>query len=415
MRVAITGLGAVCPSGLDVASTMSALWANRSAIHSQPPAPEYGLSAMACGVVPDDLVLPGIAPHLVRGVDRVSLFSIAAAQQALGQAEAAGALPRTAMPLVWGCSMGGLSTLDEAYQDLITHAKRRVRPTTVPYAMPSAPAFHVAHHLGVRGPSTSLTVACASSALAIVQGCRLIASGEAQAVLVGGAESMLRPATRRAWQMSQAVCDAEDERPEQSCRPFSQQRHGFAMGEGAACLVLESDDSARAREAEVLGWVRGWGHTTDAAHISQPDTQAQAAAMQQALLHAGVAAREVSYLNAHGTATLAGDLSEGRAILDVFGHAHPGLPVSSTKAHHGHLIGAAGALEALITLVALRAGVLPGNPHSQPLDAALAELNVFEAPLPLAANASRIGLSNSFAFGGVNVALVLEAAPEPVR
>lgn len=410
MRIAITGLGTVCPSGADVPAVMAALWDNRSSIQALAPTPEYGLSSMACGVAPDEVALAGIAPHLVRGIDRCSLFSIASAQQALAQAEAAGALPRAGMPMVWGCSMGGLGTLDEAYQDLITHAKRRVRPTTVPYAMPSAPAFHVAHHLGVRGPSTSLTVACASSALAIVQGCRLIASGEASAVLVGGAESMMRPATRRAWQMSQAVCEAEAEHPEQSCRPFSQQRHGFAMGEGAACLVLEADDRARARGAEVLGWVRGWGHTTDAAHISQPDTAAQAEAMRRSLEHAGVAACDIAYLNAHGTATTAGDLSEGRAILEVFGHAHPGLPVSSTKAHHGHLIGAAGALEAIVTLEALRAGRLPGNPHSQPLASELGELNVFEAPLPLPAGSGRFGMTNSFAFGGVNVALVLEGA-----
>lgn len=410
MRIAITGLGAICPSGSDVPTTMAALWHNRSAIRALPAFADYGLAPMACGVVSDDVSLPGIAPHLVRGIDRVSLFSIACAQEALAQAEAAGPLPRATMPLLWGCSMGGLGTLDEAYQDLITHAKRRVRPTTVPYAMPSAPAFHVAHHLGVRGPSTSLTVACASSALAIAQGCRLIASGEAQAVLVGGAESMMRPATRRAWQMSQAVCEAEAEHPEQSCRPFAQQRHGFAMGEGAACLVLESDDSVRARGAEVLGWVRGWGHTTDAAHISQPDLQAQAAAMRQALAHAGIEARDVAYLNAHGTATAAGDASEGRAILEVFGHDHPGLPVSSTKAHHGHLIGAAGALEAIVTLASLRAGLLPGNPHSAERDAALAELNVFQEPMALGAGASRLGLTNSFAFGGVNVALVVEAA-----
>lgn len=410
MRVAITGLGAVCPSGADVATTMAALWQNQSAIQALPALPDYGLGAMAVGQVQDDGAPGGIAPHLVRGIDRVSLFSIASAQQALAQAEVAGPLPRATMPLAWGCSMGGLGTLDEAYQDLLTHAKRRVRPTTVPYAMPSAPAFHVAHHLGVRGPSTTLTVACASSALAIVQGCRLIASGEAAAVLVGGAESMMRPATRRAWQMSQAVCDAEADHPEQSCRPFSALRHGFAMGEGAACLVLEDEDSARQRGAAVLGWVRGWGHTTDAAHISQPDTEAQAQAMRSAVAHAGLDARDIAYLNAHGTATMAGDLSEGRAILAVFGHAHPGLPVSSTKAHHGHLIGAAGALEAIVTLESLRAGRLPGNPHSQPLAPELGELNVFQAPLALQSGAQRLGLSSSFAFGGVNVALVVEAA-----
>jgi 3-oxoacyl-[acyl-carrier-protein] synthase II len=408
MRVCITGLGLVCPSGLDVPSTLAALWAGQSAIQALPASAEYGGAAMACGVCPDEVPLVDIAPHLVRGIDRVSLYSLASAQQALAQAEVAGPLARAEMPLVWGCSMGGLGTLDEAYQDLITHAKRRVRPTTVPYAMPSAAAFHVAHHLGVRGPSTTLTVACASSALAIAQGCRLVATGEAPAVLVGGAESMMKPATRRAWQMSQAVCDAELAQPEQSCRPFSAARHGFAMGEGGAALVLESEASARARGAQVLGWVRGWGHTTDALHISKPDTQAQIQAMQRALAHAEVAAQDISYLNAHGTATPAGDASEGAAILAVFGNA--GVPVSATKAQHGHLIGAAGALEAILTVASLRAGLLPGNPHSAPLDPALAELNVFQEPLALPPGAARLAISNSFAFGGVNVALVLEGA-----
>lgn len=410
MRVAVTGLGLVCPSGLDVPATMQALWDRRSAIHALPASEAYGGAALACGLCPDDLVPEGIAPHLVRGIDRVSLFSLASAQQALAQAEAAGPLARGSMPLVWGCSMGGLGTLDEAYQDLITHAKRRVRPTTVPYAMPSAPAFHVAHHLGVRGPSTTLTVACASSALAIVQGCRLVASGEAPAVLVGGAESMTRPATLRAWQMSQALCDAEVDHPEQSCRPFSAARHGFAMGEGAATLVLESEASARARGATVLGWVRGWGHTTDAQHISRPDTEAQVLAMQGALAHAGVAPQDVAYLNAHGTATAAGDASEAAAIRAVFGAANAQLPISSTKAQHGHLIGAAGALEAIVTLASLRAGCLPGNPHSAELDAEMAGLNVFVPPLTLPPGGPRLGMSNSFAFGGVNVSLMLEAA-----
>lgn len=410
MRVAVTGLGLVCPSGCDVATTMQALWDMQSAVRALPASQAYGGASLACALGPDDLALDGIAPHLVRGIDRVSLFSLASAQQALQQAEAAGPLARADMPLVWGCSMGGLGTLDEAYQDLITHAKRRVRPTTVPYAMPSAPAFHVAHHLGVRGPSTTLTVACASSALAIAQGCRLVASGEAPAVLVGGAESMTRPATLRAWQMSQAVCDAEAEHPEQSCRPFSAARHGFAMGEGAAALVLESEASAWARGAPVLGWVRGWGHTTDALHISKPDTEAQVQAMQRALVHAEVTASDVAYLNAHGTATAAGDASEAAAIRAVFGTANPRLPVSSTKAQHGHLIGAAGALEAIITLASLRAGRLPGNPHSAAVDPEMADLNLFIEPLTLVAGTPRVAMSNSFAFGGVNVALVLEGA-----
>jgi 3-oxoacyl-[acyl-carrier-protein] synthase II len=409
MKVCITGTGVVCPSGTSVASTMAALTSNSSAIGALPEAEEYGLVAMAGGQCPDSIDIPDIAPHLMRGLDRISIFSLSAAHQALSQAELAGPLQRSPIPVIWGSGMGGLSTLDEAYRDLLLHRKRRVRPVTVPYSMPSAPAFHLAHHLGLRGPSVTLTVACASSALAIAHGARLISSGEANVVVVGGCESMMSPLVRRAWQMAQAVCGVDPSTPEQSCRPFSAQRSGFAMGEGAACLVLESCEHAAARGAPVLGWLRGIGHTTDAMHISKPDAEAQTLAMQQALNHAGIEPHEVCYVNAHGTATNVGDLSEGQAIAALFGATSPRVPVSATKAMHGHLIGAAGALEAIITLEAIRGGLLPGNPHSLDVDEAFANLNVFQGPMALTGESQRFALSNSFAFGGVNVTLALES------
>ncbi|MFM8899941.1 MAG: beta-ketoacyl-[acyl-carrier-protein] synthase family protein [Burkholderiales bacterium] len=410
MKVCITGTGVVCPSGLTVASMMAALTSNLSAIVALPEAEEYGLTAMAGGTCPDEIDIPGIQPHLLRGLDRISIFSLSAAHQALLQAEKAGPLHRSSVPIIWGSGMGGLSTLDEGYLSVLLHRKRRIRPVTVPYAMPSAPAFHLAHHLNLRGPSFTLSAACASSALAIAQGARLISSGEAPMVVVGGCESMMSPIVRRAWQMAQAVCAVDDDSPAQSCRPFSARRSGFAMGEGAACLVLESAEHAAARNASVLGWLRGIGHTTDAMHISKPDAASQTLAMQQALHHAGVEPRDICYINAHGTATAVGDLSEGQAIEAVFAQENPKVPVSATKAMHGHLIGGAGALEAIVTLEAIRAGQLPGNPHSRELDPAFANVNVFQGPLPLPNDCKRIAMSNSFAFGGVNVALVLEGA-----
>jgi 3-oxoacyl-[acyl-carrier-protein] synthase II len=410
MNVCITGLGVVCPSGLRVDETLDALLAHRSAMQALPALEAYGLVSVAAGRCPDDLSTPGVPAHLVRGVDRSSLFSLSAAQQALQQAERAGSLARQTMPLFWGCSMGGVSTLDEAYFDILEHQKRRVRPATIPYTMPSAPAFQMAHHLGVRGPSLTLTVACASSALAIAQGARLIASGEASVVLVGGCDSMQTPLVLRAWQAAQAICAAMPDDPERSCRPFSQSRQGFAIAEGAACLILESAEHAAQRGATVLGWVRGVGHTTDALHISRPDAPSQAQAMKQALAHAGVEPQDICYLNAHGTATVVGDLSEGHAVREVFGERHPQLPISSTKALHGHLIGGAGALEAIVTLEALRRGRLPGNPHSADLDPAFADLNIFHDAMDLPETSRRFGMSNSFAFGGVNAVLVLEAA-----
>ncbi|MFM2449312.1 MAG: hypothetical protein RIS44_1762 [Pseudomonadota bacterium] len=409
MNVCITGTGVVCPSGLNVDETLASLLEHRSSIQALPAKESYGLVSVAAGCCPDELQTPGVASHLVRGVDRSSLFALAAAHQALTQAEQTGLLARGTMPVVWGCSMGGVSTLDEAYLDILEHQKRRVRPATIPYTMPSAPAFQLAHHLGVRGPSLTLTVACASSALAIAQGARLIAAGEASVVLVGGCDSMQTPLVLRAWQAAQAICVADPEAPQRSCAPFGKSRQGFAIAEGAACLILESAEHAAQRGARVLGWVRGVGHTTDALHISRPDAPSQAQAMRQALAHAGVQPQDISYLNAHGTATVVGDLSEGQAVRDVFGEHHSQLPVSSTKALHGHLIGGAGALEAIVTLEALRRGRVPGNPHSQDVDPAFADLNIFHEAMDLPPAPRRFGMSNSFAFGGVNAVLVLES------
>jgi 3-oxoacyl-(acyl-carrier-protein) synthase len=309
MKIAITGLGATCASGVDTASVLAAVLAGQSAARLIEDAPEYGLKGAVAAVCSTDLHLAGIGPHLLLDIDRVSLFSLHAAQQALLQAQSASrALTREAMPVVWGCSMGGLSTLDAGYVDVLVRGKKRVRPTTVPMSMPSAPAFHVAHHFGLLGPVHTLSAACASSALAIGQACQMLERGEAQQVLVGGVDSMVAPTVLRAWQATGALAPTDAHNPQASCRPFDAQRKGFVMGEGAAALVLERADSARARQAEVLGWVRGFGHTSDIAHISRPSVAPQVAAIRAALDDAEVSQLEaVRYINAHGTATIAGD------------------------------------------------------------------------------------------------------------
>ena len=219
-----------------------------------------------------------------------------------------------------------------------------MRPATIPYTMSSALAFQLAHHVGVRGPSLTVTVAGTSSALAIAQGARLIAVGEATVVLVrGGCDSMQTPLSLRAW---------------------------------------------------------------------RPDAPSQAQAMSQALTHSGVQPPDIRYVNAHGTAKVVGDLSEGPALREVFGEYHSQLPISSTKALHGHVIGGAGALEAIVTLEVLRCVRVPGNPHSQDVDPALANLNIFHEVMDLPPASRRFDMSNSFAFGGVNAVLVLESCSD---
>ena len=195
MKVAITGFGATCASGLDLATLWAAVLAGKSSAQLLDAVPEIGLQGVTVSMCSTDFTLPGLPPHELLDLDRVSLFSLHAAQQALSQAESQGqALDRESVSLLWGCSMGGLSTLDAGYSDLLIRHKKRVRPTTVPMAMPSAPAFHVAHHFGLKGTVSTLSAACASSALAIGQTCRMIERGEARQVLVGGVDSMMAPA-----------------------------------------------------------------------------------------------------------------------------------------------------------------------------------------------------------------------------
>lgn len=411
MDVCVTGYGAYCPLAADVPATFASLLEGRSAVSARARNDSLGLGPVAVAACPRDVEVPGIAPHLLRGVDRVSLMSLVSAMQALEQAEQGAPLARENVAVVWGTSMGGLSTLDGAYEDLLVRQKRRVRPTTIPYIMPSVAAYHLAHHLGVRGLSLSLTVACASSALAIIQGVELLRSGRAQAVLVGGCESMLQDVPLRGWQMTQALALADEDEPHKSCRPFSASRKGFAMGEGAACLLLESGEHAQQRGARVLGWVRGYGQTTDALNVLRPDAPAQARAMAQALEASAVKPQEVAYLNAHGTATDVGDASEATAIQTVWGELAKDVAVSSTKSQHGHLIGAAGALEAIVALESLHHGRCPGNVHSPDIDEAFRGLYLPLEACELPAH-KPFAMSNSFAFGGVNVSLVLQANRE---
>jgi 3-oxoacyl-[acyl-carrier-protein] synthase II len=410
MRVAITGLGATCASGLDLTTVWSAVLTGKSSARLLDAVPEIGLQGVAVSMCSTDFPLPGLPPHALLDLDRVSLFSLHAAQQALSQAESQGqALDRASLHVLWGCSMGGLSTLDAGYSDLLIRHKKRVRPTTVPMAMPSAPAFHVAHHFGLKGTVSTLSAACASSALAIGQACRMIERGEARQVLVGGVDSMLAPAVLRAWQASGALARADAAAPHTSCRPFDASRSGFTMGDGAAALLLESADSALSRQAPVLGWVRGFGHTSDTAHISRPSQEPQAAAMRAALQDAGISRlEEVDYVNAHGTATVLGDAVEAASIREVFQSRGEPIPVSSTKQVHGHLLGGAGALEAVVTLLALRQGLLPPNAHLQTLGDDVAPLRVLREACQV--RPGGLALSNSFAFGGVNAVLALQAA-----
>ncbi|MDQ2778931.1 MAG: beta-ketoacyl-[acyl-carrier-protein] synthase family protein [Pseudomonadota bacterium] len=344
------------------------------------------------------------------GVDRVSQIAVAAADLALadaglGKGAALGADP-TRVGVYTGCGMGGVSALDEAYQAVLVRGGR-VPPLTVPALMPNAPAAHVAMRNGVQGPVLTYSVACASGAVAISEAAKAIRAGEIDIAIAGGTEALIVPSVLMSWQAMQTLATFEPGEAAHCCRPFAAERSGFVLGEGAAYLVLESVAHARARGARSHAVLAGAGLSSDATHLTKPDAAGQARAIRMALAQADLKPSDIGYCNAHGTATKIGDAVEAEALATVWGADLERLQVSSTKALHGHLLGATGALEAAITVLALRERRLPPNAHGEAVDPAC-RLNLVRSAGGHGVDAPqlRAALSNSFAFGGTNSVLV---------
>jgi 3-oxoacyl-[acyl-carrier-protein] synthase II len=395
--VAVTGLGVVSPHGQDAPAMFEALLQGRSAI-----APVFDdLPRPACAATVDFDPLQWFTKLQLTGVDRVSQLAVAAAGLALRDAgvPVLDDMPPERVGVYAGCGMGGAAALEAAYR-----GNGRVPPLTIPAFMPNAPAAHVAMRYQVQGPVLTYSVACASSAVAIAEAAAAVQRGDLDLAIAGGSEALILPGVVTAWQAMQTLAAFEPGHAATAVRPFASDRGGFALGEGAAFVVLESDARVRARAARVHARLAGWGLSSDATHLTKPDAAGQARALTAALRRAGLAPRDIGYCNAHGTATRIGDVVECQALAQVFGDALGGLSVSSTKALHGHLLGAAGALEAVITILALQRGQLPPNMHGAAPEP--------DCPVRLvpAADTQAPGLaaaiSNSFAFGGTNAVLL---------
>jgi nodulation protein E len=295
-----------------------------------------------------------------------------------------------------GTGAGGLTTQDDTYKRLYAENVTRVHPLTVPRMMVNAPASQVSMHCGIRGPSFAVASACASATHAIGLAFHMVRQGLVDSALAGGTEACLNFGSIRGWEGMRVM--APD-----VCRPFSKDRKGLVLGEGAAVVVLETLDGARARGAEILGEIVGFGMSADAADLTNPDIGGMCRAMTGALGDARVAPSEVQYVNAHGTGTTVNDATETEALKAVFGERLRGLAVSSTKSMVGHALGAAGALEAVASLMAVREGVAPPTMNYLGPDPA--------CDLDCVPNEARdmsidVALSNSFAFGGLNAVLV---------
>jgi len=399
-RVVVTGLGAITPLGKDVESFFEALVAGRSGVREIEAS--WG-SYLAASVIDD---LDAYFPKLRRvTLDRVSQLSLVAARQAIAQAGIDFSAEKNLHTgIYWGTGMGGIATLETAYNDLLVERAQRLRPATIVMAMNNAATGQIGIEFGICGPSFTYSSACSSSAVAIGEAFHAIRFGLVKVAVAGGGEAPLTQGVVKAWESLQTLARKDMERPETSCRPFSADRSGFVLGEGAAALVLEEEESARARGALILAEIVGYGNTTDATHITQPDASGQARAMVQALVEAGLTPQQVDHINAHGTGTKVGDLKETEGIKQVFGEYARRIPISATKALHGHLMGATGAVEMLAALETLRTSIVPSTAHLFHPD--------LECDLDYVSTGARkldevdVVMSNSFGFGGNNAVIV---------
>jgi nodulation protein E len=407
MRVAVTGLGCVTPIGNSVEGFRDAMYAGRSGIAVFPtdmpgsrpgdPRLRFKTTAKVKGFDPAQYS----SPSVLMVTDRSAQFGIVAAQQAVADSGVLGRHDPASIAVVTGCSCGGRAADEDANRELYTR-NARVPPTVILRTMASSGASHISAQFGITGPVLNLATACASGTHAIGMAFQMVRSGMASAAIAGGHEAPLTFGFLRAWDSMRVVSPT-------SCRPFSADRDGMTLGEGGAMLVLEPLDEALSRGAHVYAEIVGFGMSADAHHITQPQAAGAALAITRALeeaAQAGIehAADRVGYINAHGTGTLANDAIEAEAIRTALGHATAGAPVGATKSLTGHGIGAAGAIEALATVLALHNGRLPHTAGVTNVDPALKLDVLLQEPRDMVTERD-LALSNSLAFGGLNAVL----------
>ncbi len=399
-RVAVTGMGLVTPIGNSPDSFFDRLAGGHSGIGRHPD-PSID---QAVGVVSHDLSRHFTALQRM-DMDRVSLLSLLAAQQALDMSGLAGQAPlgETA-GVFFGTGAGCIGSVEQAYAGYFGTGRRQSQLLPILSAMGHAPASQVALRFGIKGESQTYSIGCSSSAVAIGEAFRRIHDGYLDCAVAGGGESMLTPGVMKSWQALRVLCSDPPGAPGTGCRPFSADRSGFALGEGAGFVVLEEMEKARSRGAVVIAELAGYGVSNDACHLSRPQIQGQVLAMQRALEAGHVSPGRIGYINANGIGTHAGDVAETRAIKQVFGQKAWKIPVSSTKSAHGHLIGAAGAVEFIASLMALARQVVPPTTHWTCADP---DCDLDYVPgTGRKVRGLKYVMSNSFAFGGTNASLV---------
>lgn len=396
-RVVVTGLGAISGLGTTVADFWSGMSTGRSAIaplgaHAQ------GTKIQVGAVVPDFNPELYFSSEQLPLLDRFSQFAVLAGRAALSDAgfTAGDDAVRGAAAII-GTGCGGKQTDEETYARLYKEQKNRAHPLTIPKGMPSAAASMVSIQLGITGPAFSITSACASGAHAVAQGRMMIQAGLVDVALVGGTDAPFTYGLLMAWDALRVVSN-------DTCRPFCKDRSGMVLGEGAGMLVLESETHAKQRRARIYAELAGCGMSSDAGHITRPDVDGIARALDNALKDANLAPGDVDYVNAHGTGTVANDPAETAALHRVFGAHALRLPVSSTKSMHGHALGASSALELVATVLAVHHNLIPPTVNfTEPGEGC----DLDYVPNQARSKQINAAISNSFAFGGLNVVLTI--------
>jgi 3-oxoacyl-(acyl-carrier-protein) synthase len=406
-RVAVTGAGVVAPIGSSIEEVARSLAEGRSGVRRLAPS----LCERLRSPIGAPTAFDGTGrfdPARLRLLDRVTQLALAATGQALADARLdLFAERRERCGVFVGSGMGGAETTDAGYRTIYADASDRVNPYTVLAAMTNAAASWISIEHGLLGPSLTFSTACSSSSVAIGEAARRIQSGDVDVMLAGGSEAPLTFGVLRAWEAMRTLAAEDAQDPSASCRPFSLNRSGLVLGEGAAFVVLEEWQHAVDREAPIYAELSGYGLTSDASHITRPSVQGQASAMQAALACAGLKPEQIGYINAHGSATLQNDAIETCAIKQVFGERAYSIPVSSTKSTHGHLLGAAGALEFVIAVICLEKGMVAPTMHLDVPDPAC-DLDYVPGAVRHGVELEAV-MSNSFAFGGTNAVLIAES------
>ncbi|MFL0806869.1 MAG: beta-ketoacyl-ACP synthase II [Oceanobacter sp.] len=403
-RVVVTGLGTVNPLGLDVASTWEGLCQGKSGIGriEHYDADKYATQIM--GNVKGFDVTSVMTPKEARKLDLFLQYAMVSTDQAVRDANLGEEVDANRVGVAVGSGIGGLNTIEENHKQLQKSGPRRVSPFLVPSSVINMAAGNIAIRYGFKGPNFAITTACTSGTHNIGYAARTIAYGDADVMVAGGTEASSSPLGMAGFAAARAMSTRNDE-PEKASRPWDKDRDGFVLSDGSAILILEELEHAKARGAKIYAEIIGLGMSDDAFHVTSPpeDGSGACAAMANALKDGGVTPEQVDYINAHGTSTSAGDIAETNAIKSLFGDAASNVAVSSTKSMTGHLLGAAGAIEAMITILTICEGVIPPTINLDNPDPAC---DLDYVPHTARKADVDIALSNSFGFGGTNGSLL---------